>query len=367
MSHGGEVDPKLLTAAQVAALARAAYRELSWGLRLVARELARWRERAALIPAATIRADAIDALARKRTNTDGAAVFSTLLDHRNAEVVRLLAVYQAIWDFLDSLGERHPTERNGRSLHVALVDALEPDAPVSDYYRHHPWRDDGGYLTDLVEFCRERCRALPSYEQVRPIVVREARRAQVQALNHLHDRRHRDAALKRWAEHEFALDEADVEWYELTAAASASLVILPLLALAGRANLTPEEVHATRAAYWPWVSLATTMLDNYADQDEDIESGNHNYFTHYATCDLGVGRVCRHIDRSVAGVRNLPRGERHAVIVSAMVAMYLSKDNDRSARTRRARRDLARAGGSLVCLLVPILRAWRIAYGQRGT
>jgi hypothetical protein len=50
-----------------------------------------------------------------------------------------------------------------------------------------------------------------------------------------------------------------------------------------------------------------------------------------------------------------------------MVAMYISKESDGAPATRRSRQDLARAGGSLVCLLVPVLRAWRIAYRQRST
>jgi tetraprenyl-beta-curcumene synthase len=339
---------------------------LIWGLRNVARELRHWRRQAEAIPDDVIRHDALDALAHKRTNTDGAAVFSTLLDGRHRDLLLLLAIYQAIWDFLDSLGERHPTEANGRELHLALVDALEPDSPLSDYYRHHPWHDDGGYLAALVESCRERCRTLPSYELVRPLVVQEAWRAQVQALNHLPDRGCRDASLEDWAKREFTAGDG-VEWFELTAAASASLVILPLLALSARTDVTSSEVSATYATYWPWVSLATTMLDNYADQDEDVANGNHNYFSHYRDGTCGVSRLCNHIARATRGARGLPHGERHAVIVSAMVAMYISKKSDGSARTRRARRALTKSGGSLVRVLVPILRAWRIAYRQRST
>ena len=121
------------------------------------------------------------------------------------------------------------------------------------------------------------------------------------------------------------------------------------------------------AAYWPWVSLATTMLDNYADQDDDVANGNHNYFTHYRDSPSGVRRLCGHIARAAQGTRDLPNGERHAVIVSAMVAMYISKECDGKPQTRRARRALTRSGGSLVRVLVPVLRAWRIAYGQRAT
>ena len=365
MSHGGSVDSTPLTPAQIRALLRAATRELTWGLREVARELGHWRHRAERIPDALIRADALDALLHKRTNTDGAAVFATVIDHRDVDLLRLLAVYQAIWDFLDSLGERHPTEANGRELHLALVDALQPEAPLSDYYRHHPRKDDGGYLAELVRSCRARCRALPSYDQVRPIVVHEAERAQVQALNHLPDRAVRDEALKRWASADSG--SQPIEWFELTAAASASLVILPLLAISAKSNLGTDEIAATHQTYSPWVSLATTMLDNYADQDEDAASGNHNYFSHYADPAVGTRLLGNYISRSINGALALPRGERHAVVIAAMVAMYLSKEGDGLERTRRDRRELARAGGALVQLLVPILRTWRIAYHQRDT
>jgi tetraprenyl-beta-curcumene synthase len=236
---------------------------------------------------------------------------------------------------------------------------------LADYYRHHPWRDDGGYLKALVESCRNRCSEMPSYERVREMVVAEARLAQVQAFNHLPDRWERDAALRRWARAEFP-DEQRIEWYEITAAASASLVIHPLLALAGKADLTDREVAMTRNTYWPWVSLATTMLDNFVDQAEDRAEGNHNYFTHYEDSQCGLDRLCRFIRRITGEAMQLPHGRRHAVVICSMIAMYLSKDCDRSTRSRTARRRIRQAGGSLVALLVPILRTWRIAYSQRA-
>lgn len=363
MSHGDSVDPSRLTPAQIRALSRAAYCELAWGLRDVALELGRWRHHAHDIPEPALRSDALDALRKKRTNTDGAAVFATLAEGRNLTALRLLAVYQALWDYLDSSVERHPTEENGRELHLALVEALELDGPLSDYYRHHPWDDDGGYLVDLVQHCRARCRELPSYGEVRSAVLQEARRAQVQALNHLPRRELRDAALARWAARE-GPPESETEWFETTAAASASLVILPLLALSARPSLSTADVAQARAAYWPWVTVATTMLDNYADQTEDIARGNHNYFTHYSDEAIGVARLCDCIDRALRRVGELPNGERHLVIVASMIAMYLSKSSDGATSSWRAKLRLAKSGGSLVLLLVPILRVWRVAYRQ---
>jgi len=365
MPQAAFVDPAPLTPAQLHAVGEAATRELTWGLREVALELRRWRREAELIPDLPIRDDALRGLTRKRSHADGAALFSILPDHRSPELIRLLVNYETILDFLDDASERHATEVNGRELHMALVDAFDPDRPLADYYRHHPWRDDGGYLVALVEACRRSCRSLPSYERIRGHVVKEAWRAQVLALNHLTDPGTRDAALSAWAAAEFP-DEHGLDWFELSAAASATLVILALLTLAARDQVTGNDIAAVRSAYWPWVSLTAAMLDSHVDRVEDKASGDHSYVSHYPDEKCAAKRICYCISRAVRETLRLPNGHRHAVIVGCMVAMYLSKDSARAPGMRQTTRQMVRAGGSLCRLLHPILRIWRVAYSQRS-
>lgn len=359
------VDPTPLTAAQIRALTFAAARELVWGLNRVSTEIARWRALASQIPDSPIRSDALHALARKRTHADGAALFSVLPAHRNADLLRLCVAYETILDFLDNVSERHTEEANGRELHLALIDAIDPGRPLADYYRHHPWRDDGGYLRALVESCRHWCQLLPSFERVRPLLVREAERTQVLALNHLEDADERDAALRGWAEREFP-DERAVTWFELGGAASASLVILALLALSAETTVSDADLSAARAVYWPWVSLVAVMLDSYADQAEDLQSGDHSYVAHYPDPACAVRRLRLCVRRAVKGALTLRDGHRHAVVVGCMIAMYLSKDSARAPAMRQETKQIVRAGGSLCRVLAPILRLWRIAYSQRS-
>ncbi|HEX2070730.1 MAG TPA: DUF2600 family protein [Thermoleophilaceae bacterium] len=365
MPHAVSVDPTPLTAAQVGALTRAAARELLWGLGEVSFEIARWRALASEIPDAPIRDDALGALARKRTHADGAALFAVLPQDRNSALLRLCVAYETILDFLDNLSERHTDEANGRELHLALIDAIDPSRPLSDYYRHHPWQDDGGYLHALVEACRRWCLLLPSFQRIRPLLIREAERTQVLALNHLSDPRERDAALRKWAEQEFPNEHA-VTWFELGGAASASLVILALLALGAETAVSEADLSATLSVYWPWVSLVAVMLDSYADQVEDLKSGDHSYVGHYPDQACAIRRLRTCVQRAVKGALTLPDGHRHAVIVSCMVTMYLTKDSARAPGMRRGTRQIIRAGGSLCRLLSPVLRLWRIAYSQRS-
>ena len=347
-------------------LAAAGARELLWGLRAVSREVRRWRARAAGIPDAALRADALRSLARKRASTDGAALFWTLPNGRSPTLLRLLVTFEVMADFLDSASERgvQAGMENGIQLHVALSEALDPGAPVSSYYRHHPWREDCGYLPALVAACRERCAQLPYYGHVRSRAIRAATLAQVLGLNHEPDPRVRDAALRAWARRE-AHGWEGLDWFESTAAASGWLTVLALLALAAGEKLEERRVLDICAAYLPWISLAGTMLDSYADQAEDAAGAQHSYIAHYPRAEEAVERVCELVREAAQRARALPDGDKHTVIVACMVAMYLSKDSARTPQMRASTRSLAAAGGSLARLLLPVLRVWRVAYAQR--
>lgn len=361
------VDPLPLRPSQVRALIAATTRELVWGRAAVSREIGCWRAAVEQIPDPCIRADALHVLTRKRGNTDGAALFWTLTPQRDMGLLRLLVAHELIWDFLDNVSERgaHVGQHNGRQLHLAVVESLDPAGPISDYYRYHPWQDDGGYLRSLVETCRTEVKHLPSYAVVRATAVREARRAEVQSINHETDASRRVRELQAWARHEYPEQHAE-SWFELTAAASSPLAIHSLLALAAVSRTSPRDVADTYAVYFPWVSLAAAMLDSYADYRDDASSGAHSYFAHYASDEQAVTRLRKSLVEAARGALRLPNGERHAVLIACMTAMYLSKDSVRSPELKATTRDLVRAGGSLTRLLLPILRTWRIRYRQQS-
>ncbi len=362
-----ESNPAPLSSGQIWALGRAATRELVWGLRAVSDEIQRWRERAESIPDEPLREDALYVLEHKRTHAHGAALFWTLPSCRNFDLLRLLVAYELIWDYLDNLSERAAEhgETDGRHLHMAIAEAVDPGASVSDYYLKHPWHDDGGYLRALVESCQEGCRRLPSYPRVRDLVIREAERAQVLAVNHNPDPAIRDTTLERWVAEEFP-GRQPASWWEISGAASAPLAIHALLALAAEPECSESEIWQTYSAYFPWLSAATTMLDSYVDQIEDAANGDHSYVSHYPDPEVAIGSIGELVLRSLTEARALRDGHRHAVIAAAMIAMYLSKDVAPARELRAGTEAFIRAGGSLTRLLLPILKLWRIVFAQRS-
>jgi tetraprenyl-beta-curcumene synthase len=332
----------------------------------VSREIAVWRQRALLIPDPALREVALGTLRSKRAHIVGAGLFWILPPRRHPDLLRLLVAFEIILEFLDDAHERGGGAANGLQLHRALVEALDPWTPLSDYYRLHPWKRDGGYLRALVQSCREVCLLLPSYRHVRAALLSSAGRCgRVQSLNHQVRQGDGEVALRAWAQAELRGGVADAAWWELAAAASSSLGIHALLALAAQ----PDGEHTARvhAAYMPWVCAVSTLLDSYVDERADLAGGRHSYLAHYPSSERALARLHELIGRAAAESAGLRDGHRHAVIAACMIAMYLSNDSARTPARRAASRRLARAGGSLTRLLVPVLRTWWLANAQLAT
>lgn len=356
-----------LTLSQLRTLGAAVARELLWAEPIVRRELRTWRTRAAGISDEGLRRDAISAIDRKRGNVHGAALFCTLASRRSKVLLRLLVAYQAMWDFLDNASESaaDDNEVNLLQLHAALVDALDPARPMRDYYLYDARKGDAGYLRALVYMCRQQCLELQSFQRVQPFLVADTTRASVQALNHDPCPTSRAAKLQAWAEREFP-DEQEAEWFELSAATGTCLSIFALLALATDLDVADEEIAGVCRIYWPWASVLSTMLDSYVDTAEDTVTGHQRYITYYPNPDVAIERLAEIMRRCLSDASTLPGGEKHVVVIASMIAMYLSKDSARIYRGCSATRALLARSGSLPQVLLPVLRLWRICYGQRA-
>lgn len=151
-----------------------------------------------------------------------------------------------------------------------------------------------------------------------------------------------------------------LQWYELTAAASQSVIVFVLLSIATSPTLTAAEAQTIYDAYFPWFAYGVTMLDSFVDAVEDEGRGAHSYIAHYPHRELAVPRMCECVEQAAGRLLALRHGERHAVMLGCMVAMYLSKNSAWAAESRAATGRIRRSGGSLTAILLPVLRIWRV-------
>ena len=135
-------------------------------------ELERWQESAATIPDPLLRAAALAALHEKGQNAEATAVFAILAPRARPSRGAAGDGGPAGRDRLSGharRGARWTTRWRTASPCTARSATPSPPAPRrGDWYRHHPQREDGGYLAALVAACQEQVAGLPGDEAVLP-------------------------------------------------------------------------------------------------------------------------------------------------------------------------------------------------------
>ncbi len=351
-------------AALAGTFTRAAFNYWTGVFPRVCLHIARWQRLAQRIPDPELRRLALAALA-KRGNIEGAAAFAAFAPRaQRARVTMAVSAFQAAYNLLDILGEQPSPDpvRDGQRLHEALVYALSPSgsggssgkraglnvdgdqperrqamsgdplAASLDWYEHHPQRNDGGYLSQLLEQCRTAFAGLPSHELVACAARAGARRiVAFQSLN-LSESQGDHAGLERWAQ-EATPPGTGLQWWETASAAGSSLGVFALIAAAGERRLDAHETLAIDRAYFPWIGGLHSLMDNLIDKHED-EAAGHRSLVEYYGPQRAAQRMSWLAVQAQRAAQELPHGRRHTVILAAMIANYLVTPEAQSAQLR---------------------------------
>ena len=328
----------------------------------VRRELAHWRARSAAIPNPQLRNTAREALA-KRGNIEGAALFATLAPgvHRR-RTVRALLAFQTAYNYLDALSEL-PSEdpvANGDQLHQALLVALYPGAPHRDYYAHNPNTDDGGYLTAILDACRDALAGLPSFPALAPTARGAAARiVDFQALNLSEEQGGHDA-LQRWAK-EVTPAGSGLAWWETAAAAGSSLAVHALIATAADPHADGSDAREIDRAYFPWVGALHSLLDSLVDRSEDHENRQRSLLDYYHSPTDSAIHVASLATRARRATGRLAGPHAHRVMLTAMCSYYLSAPECHTAEAQTITRALTEALGIPLNVAITMFRVRRLA------
>jgi tetraprenyl-beta-curcumene synthase len=294
----------------------------------VRRELLRWQRHAHDIPDPVLRDLALHKLTVERLNPEAAAFFAVLAPRgERRRVVRLIVAYQILYDYLDALNELPGCTdlQNGLQLHRALIDAVLPDQPLHDYYIHNPRHQDGGYTFVLADTCRRLLGSSVSARRITPILVHASDRCgQAQSHNH---------AILSEGEHgliEWSLAQApgsDYLWWELAAGGISCLAIHALFALAAQPMSTIHDAEMVDAAYFPPICAISALLDSLADHYSDVGTTNHSFTARYSDSTQAAERLTAITLGAAECVGGLSQHRSHLIILSGIVAFYLSSSS----------------------------------------
>lgn len=327
-------------------------------------EIRRLRRRARGIPDPLLRSLALDAQRRKWASLEGAAAFAVFTPRKSrARLTRLLVDLQAIFDYADTLMEQPSNDpaMNARQLHYAFVTALQPCLPHRDYYRHHTCNKDGGYLAGLADTCRTCIDTLPSYPVVAETVMRHACRVVFYqgdinlAVPSDYPR------LTQWGAKQSP--STALHWWEIGAACGSSLAIFAHITAATDPRLTPADVDAIEALYWPWAEALHIFLDSLIDRTEDRETNQPNLLDHYLSQAEMTERLGLLASETALRAREV--APHHRFILAGMIALYLSDEQAWIASARPASEAILAATGPLAKPALLLLRTRRILMRPR--
>lgn len=324
---------------------------------LVRWHTSRWRRGARAIPDPVLRRIALETHRAESGNLEGAAAFAAFAPlRRRSSVVRACVAFQATYDYVDSLAEQPTTASfaNARALHDALRVALCPDSQHTAYYRHEARAHDGGYLRLLVGSCQAAMRALPG----RLVIERQLGDAAARMIAYqarIHAREPKDDGLAAWAR-AHTPSRTGLAWWEAAAAAASSLGAFALVTAAADPHLSADEAKAIDRAYFPWVGALHVLLDSLVDQPIDATTGHCNLVAHYERPDEAAARIGAIATTAFASTRALRQGSRHATILAAMIAYYLSAPTAQLPHAEPARDRVLAVGGGLVRPALALMR-----------
>lgn len=308
--------------------------------RIAITQLAHLAER---IPDDELRAQALTSLHGKAYHIAGAGILATFLPPKAREhYIEIVAPLEAIYDFLDSLCDRHPDTpvRAFRALHEALADALDPARALHPYYIYGPQGDDGGYLSTLVRRVRAGLVRLREYELLLPLFRTAADLySDTQTFKHL-PAQEREAACIAWF-NEKGEQYRDLSWWEFGAACGSQFHVYAPLYAAFRSEF--EYIPQTYNAYFPALAALHVLLDSFIDQAEDATHGELNWVTCYPSNARFIERARELAGQTRERFRTLPMPRAHIFTLRTMSLFYLTHPKIQPQGLDREARELLRA------------------------
>ncbi len=284
-------------------------------------------------------------IAMKRFHSQGGSAYALYPGTDMEGAIQFIVALQTISDYLDNLCDRAGIydEAAFRQLHVSMLDAVDPDREIGDYYIYYPYKGDNNYLSRIVNDCRTQVLRLPSYSLVKEKVLKYVELySEMQTYKHL-DVNTREIQLRDWSLKHLDSYPGITVW-EFCAAAGSTLLVFTLFAAASDPFLTAEQAESIEKAYFPWICGLHILLDYYIDADEDALTGELNFTSYYDNLRDCQERLAYFLEKSFVCTTGLPYPKFHSTIIRGLISLYLSDPKAHTGLNRIATINLIKRG-----------------------
>jgi len=260
--------------------------------------------------------------------------------------VDVVISFQAIVRYLCTLCSQNSTctEAFVRLVFSSLKDALNlRNDSYENYFTFFPSKDDNGYLTILVEKCRQKVLSLPSYH-----VVRDQLSAfltlfiDLQVTKFSSDDNTKELNLINWSS-AHGQKHPELSGWEFCMAIDSTLSIQSLLALATVPEMTEQKVDAFNSSFFPWVCCIHKILEGYINYNDDLNYGNMNYDFYYENLKEYEERLIFFINKA-SGLKS-SNSRYLSTAVKFLLCLYITDPKASEGMNRITSKALLKAGG----------------------
>lgn len=321
-------------------------------LPLVKKELARWQLAAESIPEQRLREQALASIKMKAFHCQGGSIYALYPGVNSKKTLEFIVAYQTISDYLDNLVDSMEVrdEQAFAQLHLAMTEALDPQADLSDYYLFYPYREDGGYLASLVRTCQIHMSSVPAYNHIKTEIMWLASHyAKLQTYKHLDDAV-REQKMWDWIEPHLQR-YPEISIWEFAAATGSTLGVFCLTAAACDQRISASQIRKIKDGYFPWICGLHILLDYFIDLTEDRESNQLNFVAYYQSPDEMRERLKLFLVNSLAEAVHLGYPGFHRTVIQGLLALYLSDPKTTQFEIHSISKALLSANGTGVRIL----------------
>lgn len=307
----------------------------------------------------SIRANALEALGQNKFDV---AVASVCTFYPNVDVTLATEVifsYQTLIQYLNSICIHSSVNTTPflKIIFSSLKDALNLRTEAFEkYFTFFPSKDDDGYLSILVEKCRQKVLLLPSLDLVRDYIV-----AYISLYIDLQVTKYSTDELKEinlisWSSFH-GQKYPDISSLEYCMAIESSLSLQLLLALATDPDLTEEKVESINNSFFPWVCAIQKILEGYLIFNDNLSTRNTNYIFYYKNLKEYEDRVIYFINKAIEN-QSL-NSNYFTFTLKFLLSIYITDPKANDGMNRLTSRALIRAGGRRMVLFSGVIKVLR--------
>lgn len=288
----------------------------------------------------------MDALKQCRFDSAVSAICTLYPRVNIALAAEVMISFQAVVNYLMALCHKSSvcTEPFLRVVFSSLKDALNLRTDAFEkYFTFFPSKDDNGYLSILVEKCRQKIMLLPSVDIVRDSMIAcTALFIELQITKFSSDDSEKELNLLHWSTAHMQR-YTDISNWEFCMCIDSPLSIHMLLALATTPELEPATAENMNNAFFPWICGIQKILEGYLNYSEDLSSGSINYLFYYSNLKEYENRIAYFISRFS---RSKPADKAFCrTAVKLLLALYITQPQASEGMNIITSKSLYAAGG----------------------